>query len=135
MMTLFDNNLEDEENQGFKPKRSKRIDKPVSDTIYVFDIETTSLFDFNGVYKTFDYSKDASFYDGIDKVSLCYIWMFGVNDKVYYGRELRDFEKVLLSISSPDCYKVIWCHNLSYEMCFLMNILEEKYTITDVCAC
>ena len=134
MMTFYKDNIEDVDNGCYKPKRSKRIDKPISDTIYVFDIETTSLFNINGKYQTFDFSKEPSFYDGVDKVSLCYIWMFGIEDQVYYGRELRDFEEVLLSISSPDCYKVIWCHNLSYEMCFLMSIFEDKYTITDVCA-
>lgn len=127
-------NLQDIETSYYKPARSKKLDKPLSDTIYVFDIETTSLFDIEGEYKTFDYSRPAEYYQGRDKVAVSYIWQFGVEDDVYFGREFKDFEKVLQKISSPDCYKVIWCHNLSFEQVFLMNIFDGKYTIENMVA-
>lgn len=124
----------DQETNYYYQPRSKRVDKPISDTIYVLDIETTSLFNIEGKYKVFDYSLPADYYSNIDKVAVPYIWMFGVEDSVYYGREWRDFIKVLEGISSQDSYKVVWCHNLSYEMVFLMNLFDGKYTIENMCA-
>lgn len=111
----------------------KRKQCPISDTIYTFDIETTSLFNYEGVYNVFDYSKPKEYYSNVDKVAIPYIWQFGVEDNIYYGRDFMDFEKVLKTISDKEVRKVIWVHNLSYEFGFLPNILR-KYTITDMVA-
>ena len=74
------------------------IRKKFDNNIYTFDIETTSYLSLNGKnYPNMEYlkfsddEKDASV-----KCSLMYIWMFGINDTVYYGRtwnELKDFLK------------------------------------------
>ncbi len=133
-MISYIKGVNDIETTYYYNARSKKVDKPVSDTIYVLDIETTSLFNINGKYQVFDYSKSPDFYRDVDKVVVPYIWMFGVEDSVYYGREWKDFLEVLESISDPDMYKVIWCHNLSYEMVFLQSILDGKYTIDNVVA-
>ena len=118
----------------FKPRKSAKYTTPVSDTIYSFDIETTSLFCIDGKWQRFNYEISQKDYRNIDKAALCYIWMFGVENTVYYGRELKDFELVLTQISDQELTKVIWVHNLSYEFTFLMNIFYNKYTITDVVA-
>ncbi len=118
-------------------KRVKRKDfvqrQNFSDTIYTFDIETTSLFKFASGYNVFDYSKPPDFYSNIDKIAIPYIWMFGVEDDVYYGREFSDFEKILKIISDENITKTIWIHNLSFEFGFLPNILN-KYTIENMTA-
>lgn len=118
-------------------KRVKRKDyvqrQTYSDTIYTFDIETTSLFNFASGYNVFDYSKPNEFYSNIDKIAIPYIWMFGVEDDVYYGREFSDFEKILKIISDENITKTIWIHNLSFEFGFLPNILN-KYTIENMTA-
>lgn len=126
--------IKDDNGKVYVIRKSKRYPLPVSDKIYTFDIETTSLFKINNKWQRFDYSLDQETYKDIDKAAVCYIWMFGIEDKIYYGRELSDFEKVLKDISSPDCYKIIWVHNLSWEFTFLMNIFYKKYTITGMCA-
>ena len=84
-----------------------------SDVIYTFDIEVTSLFYINGEWQPFDYSIDN--YDNIDHVAVPYIWMFGIDQEVYYGRNFMDFADVLLKISDKDIRKYIYIHNLSYE--------------------
>ena len=108
-------------------KRGKRA-VPVSDTIYTFDIETTSLFDIEGEYKTFDYSLPPSYYAGREKIGTPYIWMFGVNDTVYYGREFTHFEFILKMLSDSIIRKIIWVQNLSFEFGFLPEILKH-YTV------
>ena len=103
-----------------------------SDTIYSFDIEVSNLFFFDGKWQVFDKSKPKDFYADVPKIGLPYIWQFGVNRQVYYGRELKDFLKVLQMISSDYIRKIIYIHNLSYEFQFLLNLLDG-YTIEKMC--
>lgn len=105
----------------------------ISDVIYTFDIETTSLFHFDDGWDVFRYSEPPETYSNMEKVAIPYIWQFGINEDIYYGREFMDFEKALKQISDPNITKIIWVHNLSYEMGFLPSILK-KYTICDMCA-
>lgn len=124
---------------------TKRNNCPVSDTIYTFDIETTSLFLYDdwkidnegihyaGRWDVFDYSKPKEFYRDIPKIAVPYIWQFGIENEVYYGRDFKDFEEVLKKISDPNLRKVIWVWNLSYEFGFLPNILKN-YTIEKMLA-
>ena len=116
-----------------EPTTCVKQHKCVSDTIYTFDIETTSLFKFSDGWDVFRYSEPKETYLEMEKIAIPYIWQFGINDEVYYGREFLDFEKVLKQISDPNITKVIWVHALSYEFGFLPTILN-KYTITDMCA-
>lgn len=104
-----------------------------SNTIYTLDIETTSLFRFpDGSYRCFDYSKPPEFYKGCDKISIPYIWMFGVNDTVYYGREFSELETVFKLISAEK-KKIVFVHNLSFEFTFLQDIFDS-YTIDNMIA-
>lgn len=51
-----------------------------------------------------------------------YIWMFSINEKVYYGRtweELKDFFNIL--DSDKDIKKIVFVHNLSFEFQFLRS--------------
>jgi len=97
-------------------------------TIYTFDIEVSSLFKIDGIWKGFDFNKED--YTGIEKCSVPYICMFGINEDVYYFRDFMMFGDILEYISS-DVKKYLFIHNLSYEMCFLQNIFEEKnWTVT-----
>ena len=116
----------------YVPNGKSRMELPVSNDIYTFDIEVSSLFYVDGEFKSFDYSLPPEYYQDIEKVSCPYIWQFSVNDTVYYGREFMDFEKVLKNIYEDNCYKIIYVHNLSYEMQFLCNIFIGKYEITNM---
>ena len=122
--------LQFNDDRWFKKKGKKN--KVTSDTIYTFDIEVSSLFRLDGKWQAFDYDRPQIDYSGIDKAGVPYIWMFGVNDMVYYGRDFKDFKKVLLKISDIALHKIIWVHNLSYEFQFLLDIISE-YTIDNMC--
>lgn len=125
----------DNDSIGHCAKKSKTGRKIYSDTIYTFDIETTSLFKINGEWRVFDYDLDKSEYlhEEHTMMAIPYIWQFGVEDAVYYGRDFMQFEEVLKLISNEILTKIIWIHNASFELQFLQNIFD-KYTITDMCA-
>ena len=67
--------------------------------IMCFDIEVTSAWiDHDGKIITYTPGKSSEYWNDLPPLSLCYLWMFSFNDKVYYGRELEDFKKVLDNI-------------------------------------
>lgn len=91
--------------------------------ILTFDIETTSAFIEDGKVIPYTKGKSNDYWNELEPVALCYIWQFSIDDKVYYGRELKDFVKVIEDIPSwLNC--IIWVHNLSWEFQFLLNILD-----------
>lgn len=93
--------------------------------ILTFDIEVTSGWLENGQVIGYRPGQSTDYWNSLEPVSLCYIWQFSFNDDVYYGRELRDFKKVLDDL--PENTKIIiWVHNLSYEFHFLVNMLTVK---------
>lgn len=109
----------------------KKNKKWYSDDIYTLDIETSSLFYIDGAWKEFDYSIED--YSNIPKAGLPYIWMFGINDSYYYGREFMDIDYMLHLISNPLYVKVVWVFNLSFEFGFMEDILQH-YTIEKMIA-
>ena len=98
--------------------------KKFDNTIYAFDIETTSYLILNGKQiPAIDYLKlsDKEQKDAI-KCATMYIWQFSINDIVYYGRswdELKLFLKKL-DESVPE-RKFVFVHNLSFEFQFLKS--------------
>ena len=94
--------------------------------IFTFDIETTSAFMLPGG-KIIPYDKgiDSEYWNKLEAMGLCYIWQFSCNDKVYYGRELRDFTKVLDDLPEG-VYCQIFVHNLAFEFQWLLDIMEFK---------
>lgn len=100
-----------------------KVTKECTD-ILTFDIETTSAWiDENGDVIGYRTGESADYWNDLTPISLCYIWQFSVNDTVYYGRELREFEQVLADIPS-DVHTIIYVHNLAWEFAFLSDFLE-----------
>lgn len=99
-------------------------------TIFTFDIETSSFFvKPDGETIPYDKSYTDDEYTDFKKGAVCYIWQFGINDDVYYGRKLSEFpffiETVARDIPS-DAMKYVWTHNLSFEWQFIREYLNEK---------
>ena len=92
--------------------------------IYTFDIETSSYYILDGkVYPAIKYDDlgDREKQRAI-KRSHMYIWMFGINDIVYYGRtwdELKLFLKRLDDHISDRKY--VFIHNLAFEFQYLKS--------------
>ena len=101
--------------------------KKCDNTIYTFDIETTSYYILDGkIYPSIEYrnltkkkQEECNFFGTM------YIWMFGINDIIYYGRtyqELKEFLEVLDNTS--DMRKIVFIHNLSWEFQFLKGFFD-----------
>ena len=129
-MQLYSGQLKTEKLEIYthrKHHKQKNGKSPITrycNTIFTFDIECTSAF-ITEEGKIIKYTKGKSneYWNNLEPISLCYIWQFSVNGNVYYGRELKDFIKVLDDFPK-DTKCIIWVHNLSYEFQFLRNILE-----------
>ena len=115
--------------EGHEPITKGKRNK-YDDNIYTFDIETTSYIILNGeLHNTIDYldftqdeKENSLFY------STMYIWMFGINDKIYYGRTYQELFDFLTRLEYYTTYykKIVYVHNLSFEFQFLRNIFHFK---------
>jgi len=106
--------------------------KLYDNNIYTFDIETTSYIILNNKQmKTIEYlslhkkeQEECKFY------ATMYIWMFGINNEIYYGRTYEELKQFLNRIetftNSWNVKKIVYVHNLSFEFQFLRNIFTFK---------
>jgi len=125
-MELYNGQFKNYEFNNYHKKRQHRKGKNVKkyyDDIFTFDIETTSAWiNEHGNVIKYKRGKSSEYWNSLQPLSICYIWMFGINDTVYYGRTLESFYKMLGDL--PKDGKIfIWVHNLSWEAHFLFNIL------------
>lgn len=101
--------------------------KKYDNTIYSFDIETTSFIIYNNkIY-------DTNFYDKLEKKeqSKCtkhttmYVWQLGINENVYFGRTWDELKKFISIIDKLNEYKkIIWIHNAAFEFTYLHTIFN-----------
>lgn len=110
-------------------KKNKK-DEVFDNTIYTFDIETSSYIILDGkqyeteIYLSFtEEEKERCVF-----MSTMYIWMFGINELVYYGRTWEEFIQFLnlLENSTSGIKKYVFVHNLSFEFDFLRNAIKYK---------
>ena len=97
------------------------------DTIYTFDIETTTVI----LYDHKIYDQD--FYDTLSEkekkhahvYGFMYIWQLSINDIVYYGRTWADFKNFFVKVfNDTNINYTIYVHNLSMECQFLRSIMK-----------
>lgn len=104
-------------------------DKNKDLTIYTFDIETTSYIVLDGeVYSTAAYLKLSDKEKELcDFGATMYIWQFGINDTVYYGRTWPEFVAFIDRLEeNSKLKKKIFVHNLSFEFQFLRSVFKIK---------
>ena len=107
---------------GHKVELVEHTKKKVDSNIYTLDIETTSYIEHDGViYPSIKYDElSKKEQSKCTKHSCMYIWMFGINDTVYYGRTWGEFRKFLERLNKTSPYlKIVFVHNLSFEFEFL----------------
>lgn len=104
--------------------------KKYDNTIYTFDIETSSYLILNGKQiPAIDYLKlSKKEQENSIFMSNMYIWMFGIDDKVYYGRTWKELKAFMLRIEhwGTDYKKYVYVHNLAYEFQYLRGVFEFK---------
>ena len=119
--------------KNHESKIIKNKTKSFDNNIYTFDIEVTSYLKLHGkqykqdVYESFTQKQR----DKCTFHSIMYIWMFGINDTVYYGRTWDELKAFLYKVDKnvPE-KKIVYIHNLSYEFQFL----RSQFLIDDVVA-
>lgn len=89
------------------------------DSIYTFDIETSSILVINGNVISADKYDELTDADKDEclKIGFMYIWMLGINDNVFYGRTWEELRIFFGKLNKRK--KNIFVHNLSYEFQFL----------------
>lgn len=99
-------------------------------TIYTFDIETTSyLILDNKQIPAIEYLKlSKKEQEECIFMSNMYIWMFSINEQVYYGRTWDELKAFMLRIEywATDKKKFVFVHNLAYEFQFMRNAFKFK---------
>lgn len=103
--------------------------KAFDDTIYSFDIETTSYIKYKGnIYPTTKYQElTKKEQEQCEFGSCMYIWMMSINDTVYYGRTWEEFINFIeiLNEEIPE-RKIIFVHNLAFEFQFIRSYFRIK---------
>ena len=101
--------------------------KKIDNTIYTFDIETSSYIIFNGKqYNATEYLKfNEQDRKNCEYRCCMYIWQFSINDTVYYGRNWDEF-KIFIHRLEENCKyrKIIFVHNLAFEFQFLKSVFH-----------
>lgn len=101
--------------------------KRFDNNIYTFDIETSSYYILDGkVYSSKYYDKlSKKEKEKCEKRTHMYIWMFGINDIVYYGRTWDELKKFLRNLDNavPE-KKFLFIHNLAFEFQYLKSIFS-----------
>lgn len=103
---------------------TKKDDKMYDNTIYTFDIEVTSYLKLDGTQYSQDKYEDFTEKekDRCETYSIMYIWMFGINDTVYYGRTWDELKEFWYQLDKDiPIKKIVYVHNLSYEFQFLRS--------------
>lgn len=105
------------------------VSKKVDNTIYTFDIESTSYLILNGeIISASEYLNLNE--EDREKALPCacmYIWQFSINETVYYGRMWEEFKSFLDRVESNcDLKKYIFVHNLSFEFQFFSSQFKIK---------
>ena len=103
--------------------------KKIDNTIYTFDIETTSyLMIGSRIISARDYqSLTSDEQEACTKQACMYVWQFSINDQVYYGRTWDEFKLFLNRLeANDDTKKIVFVHNLSFEFQALWSVLRVK---------
>ena len=113
--------------QGYDPDIVDHNKRSYDNNIFTFDIETSSYLKVSGCfYPASEYKKFKE--DEVEYFSSMYIWMFGINEDVYYGRTWNELKEFMMLIDSyaPDVNKIIFVHNLAFEFQFLFPHFKIK---------
>lgn len=116
---------------GHKPEIHGRKNK-FDNTVYTFDIETTSYIIFKDKLYQADKYQELTKKEQEESIygSCMYIWQFSINGIVYYGRtwqELQEFIKVL--DEKVPVKKIVFIHNLSFEFQYLKGYFDFSEVI------
>ena len=95
--------------------------------IYTFDIESSSCIELDGViYPAIKYDElDTKDKERAEKFGFMYVWQFGINDIVYYGRTWDELKEFLFKLNQdiPE-KKYLFIHNQAFEFQFMKSVFN-----------
>lgn len=110
----------------FTPTQVGGVHKLISQ---VLDAKTVSKKNILNIASAFD-TEVSSFYDEYDgeKSALVYVWMFGIENEVVYGRTLDDF-KIMCDILNSylvgaERKLIVYIHNFKYDFQFIKTFFK-----------
>ena len=114
---------------GHKSEIIKKLDN----TIYTFDIETTSFIKLGSktipAVEWADLSEDEK--ENAEPMSTMYVWQFSINEDVYYGRTWDEFKQFLDRLEfNCDQRKIVFVHNLSFEFQHFRSQFKIKSVVS-----
>lgn len=106
--------------------------KKVDNTIYTFDIETTSYLILDRkvipAIKYLELTEEEQI--RAEYRSFMYIWQFGINDTIYYGRTWEELRAFLIRLDYYNsAKKIVFIHNLAFEFQYLKSVFRFKNVI------
>lgn len=101
----------------------------ISSEMAEYEIVSSKKTEYYNVPASFDIEVSSFYvYDGENLVKNCcmYIWMFGINGHVTYGRTWDEYETLIAQVSivlglNSSRRLDVWIHNLSYEFQFIKD--------------
>lgn len=109
------------------------IQGKIDNTIYTFDIESTSYLILDGnIIPAEDYlSLSEEDREAALPCGCMYIWQFSINETVYYGRTWSEFREFLQRLEENcNLKKYVFVHNLSFEFQFMCKQLQIKSVLS-----
>lgn len=104
----------------------------VDNTIYSLDIETSSYIILNGkILPAVEYLNLTKKEQTEAEFRSCmYIWMFSINEEVYYGRTWEELRSFLVRLDYyNNAKKIVFIHNLAFEFQYLKSIFKFKNVV------
>lgn len=104
----------------------------VDNTIYSLDIETSSYIILNGkILPAVEYLNLTEKEQTEAEFRSCmYIWMFSINEEVYYGRTWEELRSFLVRLDYyNNAKKIVFIHNLAFEFQYLKSIFKFKNVV------
>lgn len=91
-------------------------------------IRTNKKIEFLNIPMSFDIETTSTYING-EKQAFMYIWMFGIENDVYYGRTWDEFLKFIQILFSrlnlsPERRAIVYVHNLSFEFQFIYKLFN-----------
>lgn len=109
------------------------IQGKIDNTIYTFDIESSSYLILNGEIIPAEEYLSLTEEEKEDSIpcGCMYIWQFSINDTVYYGRTWGEFREFLHRLEENcNLKKYVFVHNLSFEFQFMCKQLQIKSVLS-----
>lgn len=106
--------------------------KKVDNTIYSLDIETSSYLILHGrILPAIKYLELTEEEQKLAEFRSCmYIWMFSINEEVYYGRTWEELKCFLIRLDYyNNSKKIVFIHNLAFEFQYLKSIFRFKNVV------